>query len=90
MEFFDTHAHFEPSLEYVREVLSRAREAGVTRVLAVGGSDELAAGASLAVEVAAENLDKYPIVGKSVGWDRDQLDKSPESLSFCSLKFLSD
>ncbi|MBR5457503.1 MAG: TatD family hydrolase, partial [Kiritimatiellae bacterium] len=82
MEFFDTHAHFEPSLEYVREVLSRAREAGVTRVLAVGGSDELAAGASLAVEVAAENLDKYPIVGRSVGWDRDQLDKSPESLSF--------
>ena len=82
MEFFDTHAHFEPSLEYIREVLSRAREAGVTRILAVGGSDELAAGASLAVEVAAENLDKYPIVGKSVGWDRDQLDKSPESLSF--------
>ena len=82
MEFFDTHAHFEPSLEYVRELLSRAREAGVTRVLAVGGSDELAAGASLAVAVAAEDLGKYPIVGKSVGWDRDQLDKSPESLSF--------
>ena len=81
MEFFDTHAHFEPSVEYVRAVLARAREAGVSRVLAVGGSDELSAGASMAVEVAAEDLGKYPIVWKSAGWDRDQLDRSPESLN---------
>ncbi len=90
MQLFDTHAHFEPSLEYVRKVLADARAAGVTRVLAVGGSDELAAGASLAVEVAAEDPGKYPLVRKSAGWDRDQLDKDPGSLDLAGAVALGE
>lgn len=40
MRLFDTHAHFTDDSD-VAAIEARAREAGVVRILAVGGSDEL-------------------------------------------------
>ena len=40
MELFDTHAHFSAD-DDVDAIFARAAAAGVTRVLAVGGDDEL-------------------------------------------------
>lgn len=46
MILFDTHCHFESSdPQAVRAVLDRARQAGVEKILAVGGSPALDAGA---------------------------------------------
>lgn len=82
MEFFDTHAHFEGPEDHVRSLLTRAFSAGVSRVMAVGGSDALAKGASMAVDVARSNPDVCPIVHKTVGLDRDQLDADVAALDF--------
>lgn len=61
MELFDTHAHFAGSAAEIAAQLARARAAGVTRVMAVGGSEELNA--------AARRADT-PY--RALGWDRDQ------------------
>ena len=61
MRLFDTHAHFTDKSD-VDGLLSRAAEAGVVRVLAVGGSRELNRNALRT---------PCPI---ALGWDRDQLD----------------
>ena len=45
MRYFDTHAHFEGTPAETAAVLSRASAAGVTRVLAMGGSEALNASA---------------------------------------------
>ena len=66
MELFDTHAHFEGNAEETAAVLERAFAAGVTRIMAVGGSEALNAG----VEIAAAGR---PNVLKALGWDRDQI-----------------
>ena len=40
-ELFDTHAHFEGGDEATAAALARAATAGVTRLMAVGGSPAL-------------------------------------------------
>ena len=61
MRLFDTHAHFTDSSD-VAGLLGRAAEAGVVRVLAVGGSRELNRNAL------------RPPCAVALGWDRDQTD----------------
>ncbi|MGN0855133.1 MAG: TatD family hydrolase [Kiritimatiellia bacterium] len=70
MELFDTHAHFTASGEEIAGLLVRARDNAVARVMAVGGSEELNAGALRAVE-AAKSIDGI-VVCAALGWDRDQ------------------
>ena len=66
-ELFDTHAHFEAGAAEAAAALARAAEAGVTRVMAVGGSEELNRG----VETAAAYSGGAK-VWRCLGWDRDQ------------------
>ena len=61
MRLFDTHAHFTDNSD-VDGLLGRAAEAGVMRVLAVGGSREL-----------NRNALRTPC-RVALGWDRDQTD----------------
>ena len=68
IDLFDTHAHFEGTAAEIAAQLDRARAAGVTHVMAVGGSVELNAG----VERAAAGR---PWVLRAVGYDRDQIGK---------------
>lgn len=82
MNLFDTHAHFTGSEEEISQLLRRAREAGVTRVLAVGGSDELNKGVDDAFNLAAADASLYPKVYKAIGFDRDQIDSDPSKLDF--------
>ena len=58
-ELFDTHAHFEGTRAETDAAVARAREAGVTRIMAVGGSESLNAG--------TEGFEF-----RAIGWDRDQ------------------
>lgn len=67
IELFDTHAHFEGSQAETLAALERAREAGVTRILAVGGSESLDAGALLAAKLGGGVN-----VNVALGRDRDQ------------------
>ena len=66
--FFDTHAHFDDGQgEYsTGAMLERARQAGVTRILAVGGSKEM----NRAALDAARAFPKQVIA--AIGFDRDQ------------------
>jgi TatD DNase family protein len=66
MEFYDTHAHFEGTPLETAAVMGRAMGAGVTRVVAVGGSEALNAGALAAAESYPGN------VRLALGFDRDQ------------------
>ena len=70
MQLFDTHCHFESSnSEEIACILKRAAEAGVTRILAVGGSTQLNATALLAKNFSlAEGM---PEVLAALGYDRD-------------------
>jgi TatD DNase family protein len=64
--YYDTHAHFEgPPLE-TAAVMDRAFAAGVTRLVAVGGSAGLNAGALAAAQAYPES------VRLALGFDRDQ------------------
>jgi TatD DNase family protein len=82
MNLFDTHAHFTGGEENISPLLARAREAGVARILAVGGSDELNKGADDAFRVSKAGGSLYPEVFKAVGLDRDQIGLNPSSLDF--------
>ena len=71
--FYDTHAHFEGTLLETAAVMERAFAAGVTRVVAVGGSAGLNAGALATSLAFPEN------VRLALGFDRDQAgEASPE------------
>lgn len=60
MTLYDTHAHFGDD-DDVAAIYARAAEAGVTRILAIGGSEEL-------------NRNALRTSGRvALGWDRDQL-----------------
>ena len=80
MRLFDTHCHFETAdADSIGAVLARAREAGVERLMAVGGSPALNASATLAAELSrgwmaecAEQAAKWPVVLCATGLDRDQ------------------
>jgi TatD DNase family protein len=64
--YYDTHAHFEGTPLEAAAVLERAFAAGVTRLVAVGGSAALNAGALATAQAYPEN------VRLALGFDRDQ------------------
>ena len=72
---FDTHCHFDsPDPEAIAPILRRAKEAGVGRILAVGGSPEMNAAAVAAFRCAADDgTGAMPIVDCACGRDRNQL-----------------
>lgn len=67
--FTDTHVHFDASSEATAACVQRARMAGVTRLVAVGGSTELNAAASSAARAFPGQ------VRLALGLDRDQAGK---------------
>jgi TatD DNase family protein len=69
IELFDTHAHFEGERSAVDALVGRAREAGVTRILAVGGNEEL-------------NAATAGFAYRALGWDRDQIGKDLPELDY--------
>ena len=75
---FDTHAHFEGTAEETAAQLARAFDAGVARVMAVGGSESLNAGVKLAAEGRAWVL-------QALGWDRDQIGKDLPPLDYAGV-----
>lgn len=90
MNLFDTHAHFTGSEDEISQLLRRAREAGVTRVLAVGGSDELNKGVDDAFNLTAADASLYPKVYKAIGFDRDQINSDPSKLDFTGASALGE
>ena len=75
MRLYDTHCHFERAdPTEIAAILSRAKAAGVEKLMAVGGSPALNESAALAVEVANEAL-VAPKVICAVGYDREQINK---------------
>ncbi len=64
--YYDTHAHFEVTPLEMAAVMERAQAAGVTRLVAVGGSASLNAGALAAALAYPER------VRLALGFDRDQ------------------
>jgi len=75
---FDTHAHFEGTADEIGECLDRAHSAGVTRIMAVGGSESLNAGVARAAE-------GRPWVLKAVGWDREQIGRELPDLDYTGI-----
>lgn len=76
MRLYDTHCHFEHAdPTEIAAILTRARAAGVEKLVAVGGSVALNATAALAAEVAAEAT-VAPKVCVALGYDREQAGKS--------------
>lgn len=75
IELFDTHCHFEGTPVEIAAQILRAVAAGVTRIMAVGGSEALNRG----VELAAAGR---PNVLRAIGWDRDQLGKDLPALDY--------
>ena len=81
MKLFDTHCHFESTdPEKIREILARAKAAGVEKIMAVGGSPLLNTAAEAAVEVSRSPESKsnsgdasLPCVIMAQGHDRDQV-----------------
>ena len=75
MRLYDTHCHFERAdPTEIAAILTRAKAAGVERLMAVGGSPALNESAALAADVAAEAL-VAPKVCCAVGLDREQAGK---------------
>ena len=75
MRLYDTHCHFERAdPTEIAAILSRAKAAGVEKLMAVGGSPALNESAALAVEVANEAL-VAPKVVCAAGYDREQIGK---------------
>ena len=64
--YYDTHAHFEGTPLETAAAMARAAEAGVKRIVAVGGSAALNAGALAAARAYPEQ------VRLALGFDRDQ------------------
>ncbi len=76
MRLFDTHCHFETEdAGEIAAVLERAKSAGVEKLLAVGGSPSLNAGAAAAQrEGRSAGADvARPCVLAAMGFDRDQI-----------------
>ncbi len=63
-ELFDTHCHFLPGADIGAQI-ARAKECGVTRIMAIGGSEEL-----------NETAVKANTGFFAVGWDRDQWEQA--------------
>ena len=71
MNIFDTHAHFSEDPEKTAATLERAFNAGVSHLMAVGGSAELNRAAMLAAEIASGPRPSS-VVHLALGLDRDQ------------------
>lgn len=82
MRIFDTHCHFETvDADEIAAVLSRAKSAGVEKLLAVGGSPSLNAGVAAAMAAGVSGVDGLPSVLGATGFDRDQAGASlPEAV----------
>ena len=79
MRLFDTHCHFEnANADEIAAVLSRAKAAGVEKVMAVGGSPSLNSAATMAAELREEGL---PTVLCATGLDRDQINQPNDTSS---------
>ena len=82
MRLFDTHCHFETTdPKQIREILARAKAAGVEQVMAVGGSPLLNDSASIAkgltsivpLPLSTTTFSPLPRVLLAQGFDRDQV-----------------
>lgn len=81
MKLFDTHCHFETTdPEKIREILARAKAAGVEQLLAVGGSSLLNESAQIAKGLTSTvplplptTTSSLPRVLVAQGLDRDQV-----------------
>lgn len=71
MNIFDTHAHFPEDPQKTAETLERAFNAGVSHLMAVGGSAELNRAAIMAAALA-DGSRPAPSVLLALGLDRDQ------------------
>ena len=71
MNIFDTHAHFPEDSQKISGILERASVAGVSQLMAVGGSGELNQAALLAASTAKTSA-AAPTVRLALGLDRDQ------------------
>ena len=79
MRLFDTHCHFETSdRDEIAAILSRAKAAGVEKVLAVGGSPALNDAAMIAASLGGSRM-SLPSVVCAVGFDRDQAGRADVS-----------
>ena len=77
MRLYDTHCHFDRAdPTEIAAILSRAKAAGVEKLMAVGGSPKLNESAALAVQVAEEAY-VAPKVCCALGFDREQAGKAP-------------
>ncbi|HVU08889.1 MAG TPA: TatD family hydrolase [Verrucomicrobiae bacterium] len=73
--FFDTHAHLDYP-DYVAdlpEVLTRAKAAGITKIISIGTSLDSS-------ERAIRLAEKFPNVFAAVGWHPTEADKAPGDL----------
>ena len=77
-KIFDTHAHFEGTQEETAATLRRAAEAGVTRIMAVGGSEALNRGVAVAAGCKVDGVKLW----RCIGWDRDQAGRTLPELDY--------
>jgi len=86
MSFFDSHAHFaeKDGDGGYDAVVARAVEAGTTRIMAIGGSEELNAAA---LSVAAEHPEH---VRATVGFDRDQAEGEGATSPAAALRYMEE
>ena len=84
MEIFDTHCHFENDTP-TSEVLARAKAAGVSRIMSVGGSAELNACAAAARKTASSDPVRMPSVCLALGYDRDQIGRDMPEIDYSGI-----
>ena len=77
MELFDTHAHFEGTPGETAAAVERARAAGVTRIMSVGGSEAL-------------NRGTDGFAWRAIGWDRDQVGKELPELDYAGVSAVGE
>ena len=95
MRLYDTHCHFERAVPTeIAAILSRAKAAGVEKLMAVGGSPALNESAALAVKIGNREqgtgirVGDLPEVLCAIGRDREQINRPDTSSLFpdpCSL-----
>ncbi len=75
---YDTHCHFDTKdPQEIRNILLRARQAGVEKLLAIGGSPFLNETAAIAKAVADEASELLPVCNVAFGYDRSQIGCEP-------------
>lgn len=84
MQIYDSHAHFDHPESGIPDLLSRAQAEGVTRILAVGGSEELNV-----LALQAERVDNT-CIRLALGMDRDQSERPLEANLSVVRTLLSD